>query len=94
MNYHLKLQMLEFIKSYKRIQCITLNLPLREVELSCRFGVVLAGGQNVFFGTGNHVVLSPSLRWDSSKMNLPSLKNFKRPPGVGSMLLSMRVSDE
>lgn len=66
--------------------------PLREVELSCRFGIVLAGGQKVFFGTGNHVVFSPSLRWDSSKINFPSLKNFKRPPGVGGRLLSMRAS--
>lgn len=75
-----------------------LNLPLREVELSWRLGIllvggiVLVGGQKVFFGTGNHVVFSPSLRWDSSKMNFPSLKNFSRPPGVGSRLLSIRAS--
>lgn len=80
----------EFI--YNKYYRFPQDSPLREVELSCRFGIVLAGGQKVFFGTGNHVVFSPSLRWDSSKINFPSLKNFKRPPGVGSRLLSIRAS--
>lgn len=77
---------------YNNYHHLLQDSPLREVELSCRFGIVLAGGQKVFFGTGNHVVFSPSLRWDSSKINFPSLKNFKRPPGVGGKLLSIRAS--
>lgn len=72
-------------KSYK---------PLNDVELSCLLGVRLAGGggQKVFLGTGNQVVLSPSLRCDSSRMNLPSLKNLSRPPGWGKLWLALLLT--
>jgi len=68
------------------------TVPLSEVELSCR-GVPAAagGGQYVFFGTGTHEVRSPSVRCDSSRMNLPSTWKKKHACSFNSLYLQLEI---